>query len=165
MHDGRGIANLVLDYCDENEIQLTNLSLQKILYFCHVWFLVSTGKPLIKHAFEAWEYGPVLPYLYRAFGNFSDAPLTTRVKQLDHKTGESFTAKSDIDEDGKKLLHKIVSFYTQLSANKLVELSHVTDGPWFKTWNHQSKINPGMQIENEVLLDFYSSMHRPYILH
>jgi len=47
MRDGREVANYVLDYADESGVSVTNLSLQKITYFCHVWFLISANKPLI----------------------------------------------------------------------------------------------------------------------
>lgn len=61
MRDGREVANYILDYANDNGIPMINLGLQKITYFCHVWFLISVGKPLIKQNFEAWEFGPVLP--------------------------------------------------------------------------------------------------------
>ena len=51
MCEGREVANYVLDYSENNEIILTNLGLQKITFFCHIWFLVSTNKPLIKQNF------------------------------------------------------------------------------------------------------------------
>ena len=54
MRDGREVANYVLDYAEKNGIIVTNLGLQKITYFCHTWFLVTTNKPLIKQNFEAW---------------------------------------------------------------------------------------------------------------
>ena len=75
-YDGRSIANFVLDFCERNGRTVTNLSLQKIVYFCHVWSLIELGKPLIRHKFEAWEYGPVLPYLYREFKGFDRSPIS-----------------------------------------------------------------------------------------
>lgn len=53
--DGRAIANFVLDYCEKHARPVTNLSLQKIIYFCHVWSLVKLQKPLVKQQFEAWQ--------------------------------------------------------------------------------------------------------------
>lgn len=48
MHDGREVANYILDYADDNGIPVTNLGLQKITYFCHARFLTSANKPLMK---------------------------------------------------------------------------------------------------------------------
>ena len=59
-HDGRAVANFVLDHVDSSGVLVTPLALQKIVYFCHVWSLIELRRPLIRHSFEAWEHGPVL---------------------------------------------------------------------------------------------------------
>lgn len=155
MRDGREVANYVLDYAEKNEITVTNLRLQKITFFCHAWFLVSTNKPLIKQNFEAWEFGPVLPYLFRIFKKFGDQKITSRAKKLDPKTGNKIIARIDMDECEESLLESIVSFYSRLSVNQLVELSHASGGPWYEVWHHKSKVNPGMQINNQAILKYY----------
>lgn len=43
---------------------VTNLKLQKILYFAQVYFLAKIGKPLFADPIEAWEFGPVVPNVY-----------------------------------------------------------------------------------------------------
>ena len=164
MHDGREVANFILDVAEESKLSLTNISLQKIMYFCHVWFLVSTGKPLIRHSFEAWEYGPVLPYIYRYFSNFEDKKLTSRITKIDMSTGNKIKASINVSDQEKSLIRNIINFYSQLSARQLVELSHTPGGPWDNVWNYKEKINPGMKISNEEILEFYSSEQRPHIL-
>lgn len=164
MHDGRDLANFILDYTDENGITVTNLSLQKIVYFCHVWFLVYADKPLVKQNFEAWEFGPVLPYLYRTFKEFKDKKITKRAKKLDQITGNEIIASIKLSKDEESQLEKIVSFYSKLPANQLVEESHILGGPWYEVWNHETKVNPGMQISNQSILKFYLSKEKPYKL-
>lgn len=164
MHDGREVANFILDYAEKNSIVVTNLALQKIIYFCHAWFLVSANKPLIKQNFEAWEFGPVLPYLYRSFKGFGENKITARATKLDPKTGDKIIAKVDMEKSEESLLEDIVSFYSRLSASQLVEQSHVLGGPWYEVWHYEEKINPGMQISNQAILSFYTSKERPYTL-
>ncbi|MES9973645.1 MAG: type II toxin-antitoxin system antitoxin SocA domain-containing protein [Candidatus Thiodiazotropha sp.] len=164
MHDGREVANFVLDYADKNGLSLTNLGLQKIIYFCHVWFLVAAKKPLIKQNFEAWEYGPVLPYLHRSFKEFGDEKITARATKLDPHTGNEVIAIINMDKVEKSLLEDIVSIYSRLSVNQLVEQSHVPGGPWYKVWHHDSRVNPGMQINNQEILNYYTAEERPYTL-
>ena len=36
-HDGRTIANFVLDQSDKAGVAVTPMALQEILSFCHVW--------------------------------------------------------------------------------------------------------------------------------
>lgn len=164
MRDGREVANYILDYADGSGLTVTNLELQKIVYFCHVWFLVSTNKPLIKQNFEAWEFGPVLPYLYRYFKECGDQKITARATKIDHRTGNEVIAKINIDEDEEALLNKVISTYSRLSAHQLVEQSHVSGGPWYEVWHHKEKVKPGMQISNQAILSFYTPREGPYTL-
>jgi uncharacterized phage-associated protein len=155
--DGRVVANFVLDFCAENELRITNLALQKIVYFCHVWSLVKLGRPLVAHDFEAWEFGPVLPYLYREFKRFDANPISSRATSLDIATGHRrFADKSQLDPETKLLITDITNFYARLSASELVKLSHVSEGPWHRVWHHDGKVNPGMKIDNDAILAYYS---------
>jgi uncharacterized phage-associated protein len=87
-YDGRAIANCVLDLADAEGIQLSNLALQKIVYFCHAWHLVETGNPLVKTEFEAWQHGPVLQYLYRQFKAFENQPIRARATAMNPHSGK-----------------------------------------------------------------------------
>lgn len=161
-YDGRAVANFILSESAEQGWAVTNLSLQKIVYFCHVWSLIELGRPLVRHNFEAWQFGPVLPYLYREFSSFEADPITTRAKKLDRATGEMKEAVGEFDPDTRALLVRVVRFYSRLSAGQLVDLSHVAGGPWEIVWNHGGRVNPGMKIENDKIANFYSKVHPPF---
>ncbi|MEN3929602.1 type II toxin-antitoxin system antitoxin SocA domain-containing protein [Microvirga sp. W0021] len=154
-YDGRSIANFVLDFCDKEGRPITNLALQKIVYFCHVWSLIKLDRPLIRHKFEAWEYGPVLPYLYREFKKFDRAPIVDRATQVDPFSGKSQSVLYNFDSETKELLEQVAAFYTKLNASYLVELSHIEGGPWYTVWNHGGIVNPGMKIDDAQIKEFY----------
>lgn len=155
--DGRSVANFVLDVCDAERRPVTNLALQKIVFFCHVWSLVGLGKPLVKQKFEAWQYGPVLQYLYREFKDFERSPITSRAKKVNALTGVLEVAAYDFDEETDTYLRKVVLLYSGISAGNLVKLSHEKGGPWDEAWNHGGAVNPGMTIENEAIVRYYST--------
>jgi uncharacterized phage-associated protein len=154
--DGRAIANYILDRCDQSGRPITNLALQKIVYFCHVWSLVKLKEPLVKHKFEAWQHGPVLQYLYQEFRHHDNKPITKRALALDLDTGRKIVARCAFDEATTQLLDQVIDFYSQLGAGYLVDLSHVHGGPWDSVWNHGGRINPGMKIDNDQIVVFYS---------
>lgn len=162
LHDGRAVANFVLDFCEGRDRKVTNLGLQKIVYFCHVWSLIEFQRPLIRHKFEAWEFGPVLPYLYREFRNFDRSPIIGRAKQLDPVDGKQKTVEYNFDGETDSLLRRIAEFYSRLRVGDLVELSHVRGGPWDAVWHHGGTINPGMKIEDDKILEFYSKVVSPF---
>ncbi len=155
--DGRALANHILDFCDVHARPMTNLSLQKIIFFCHVWALLDFDKPLIKQEFEAWEYGPVLQYVYRDFKQAGDSHILFRAKKVDPETGRAVIVENEMPSELKIYLCKILDFYTRLSASQLVNLSHITSGPWDQVWNHEGKTNPGMRISNNAIKLFYST--------
>lgn len=161
--DGRAIANFVLDYCDSAKRPVSNLSLQKIVYFCHVWSLTSLGRPLIRRGFEAWQHGPVVQYLYREFKEFDDRPITTRARKIDPFTGKRVIVSYKFDEATTEFLQRVVAFYSQLSAFDLVALTHVQGGPWEAVWYHGGRVNPGMKICDGEIARFYSSIRAPFV--
>ena len=160
--DGRAVANFILDFCDEKGHRISNLSLQKIVYFCHVWSLINLGKPLLKHQFEAWQYGPVLQYLYREFKDFHDRPIVGRARRIDPDTGRKEVVPYTFDRETQELLDRVVDFYSRLRPSDLVALSHAKGGPWDEVWNHRGTVNPGMKIEENAIAHFYSKARPPF---
>jgi uncharacterized phage-associated protein len=161
-HDGRAIANFVLDAAEHVNRPVTNFSLQKLVYFSHVWSLVDLHRPLVRHSFEAWEYGPVLQYLYREFRHFEAQPITSRARRINPLTGAGEIVRVSFDAETRELLDRVLSFYGRLSAGALVALAHLEDGPWHRVWNHSGRINPGMRIDDHEIVRFYGRVHRPF---
>src|SRR5437763_12881154 len=86
MYDGRKIANLLLSEFDSTRFDVTNLKLNKVLFYVHAFHLVRRGRPLIKNHFEAWEHGPVVRVVYHEFKAFDNAPITKLARHLDYES-------------------------------------------------------------------------------
>lgn len=56
----------------EPEPDLTNLKLQKLLYYAQAWHLVFRQEPLFTDRIEAWRHGPVVPSVFRQYRHFED---------------------------------------------------------------------------------------------
>ena len=65
--DPRAVANRLLELGRERQLTIDPMKVQKLIYYAHGWHLALTGKPLLDRSVEAWQYGPVLPDVYRAF--------------------------------------------------------------------------------------------------
>ena len=163
-YDGRAVANFILDFCEENNRSITHLSLQKISFFCHAWYLVNFDKPLIKHEFEAWKHGPVLQYLYREFRKYDKDPIDGRATGINTLTGRREKVGYNFSLMESDFLYKCVDFYSRLNASQLVELSHASNGPWDNVWNHSKSINPGMLIKNEEIKRYYSELESSFVI-
>lgn len=49
---------------------MTNMRVNKLLYFAQGECLRQLGKPLFDEDMEAWDYGPVVPSVYRTYKEF-----------------------------------------------------------------------------------------------
>lgn len=159
--DGRAVANFILDFCDNKTRPITNLALQKIVFFCHVWSLIELRRPLIGQQFEAWQFGPVLQYLYREFKDFDSRPIERRARRINPESGIKEIVPHNFDDETHALLNQVVDFYSRLSASELVKLSHTPGGPWDQVWNHTGMVNPGMKITEDSLVRYYSKVRSP----
>ena len=152
-YDPRSIANAVLDIAEKNEIGITNLALNKILFFLHADFLASDKQKLISISFEAWQYGPVLPIIYHQFKMHGSDFIQSRAFRLDTKTGNQVIAEYHDIGSILPLLEKRFLDYGRLDANALVNLSHAKGSPWHQVW-HGLVNSVGMKIHDSLILQY-----------
>jgi uncharacterized phage-associated protein len=150
-YDARAVANYVLDRGDQLGIGISNMAVNKIIYFAHATFLTTLQKSLVVQQFEAWQYGPIIQDLYHAFKKFGDTPITERAKRLDRATAKYVLCEYSFAEEDFLCLANVVDFHIRIPALELSDLSHATGGAWYKVWHHEGKSNPGMLISNELI--------------
>ena len=159
-YDVRAIANYVLNYADLQGIGISNLAINKIVYFLHADFLVAFHRPLVTAKIEAWTHGPVFRELYHQFKAFGDDYIRGRATGLDPRTGLRITAACIIAADDEEFLQSITPKYVSMSPRALVAQSHVNGGPWDQTWNHDSRTNPTMKISDDLIREWHLNAAR-----
>ena len=98
---------------------ISNMKLQKLLYYAQGFALAIFGKPLFNDDFEKWAYGPVLPVVYNKYKAFGS-------EAIPRPEGASL---QDYTDDERKLLDEVYYTFGQYSAWALSEMSHAT-APW-----------------------------------
>jgi uncharacterized phage-associated protein len=152
--DPRSICNLILDEADRRQRPITNLVLQKLLYFAHGAFLMGTQEPLVSGYFEAWQYGPVHPAAYLAFKAAGAKNISFRATRRDLVARVDLPV--EIPADGRTIdyVSRVVSGYGGLSARQLVDISHARHGPWWAVVDKaRTGVAFGMRIPEDVILD------------
>ncbi|CAN7258966.1 type VI toxin-antitoxin system SocA family antitoxin [Pararhizobium sp. LjRoot238] len=153
-YDPRAIANLMLDEADRVGIELTNLALQKLLYFAHGLHLIQTKSPLVSGYFEAWQYGPVHPSVYRAFKEAGSTAIKFRAKRQDPLTGQQRDIQLPSDPTLLALMQRVLNSYGRMSPGRLVDLSHAKDSPWaYVVDKARTDVAFGLRIPDIVILD------------
>ena len=143
--------------CEVSGWSVTNLSLQKILYFCHLAFLgENEGKPLFDESFEAWELGPVLRSVYNYTKN-------KRVEKNSIKESV-FCDIESVGENSNSKEVQTLAFFTKylagLHPSTLVDWSHWEGGAWKKNYSEDCKHPiPNKDIKNDYPKILCDSMH------
>ena len=150
-YDPRAVANLLLDKADHDRLEISNLALQKLLYFAHAHFLIQTDSPLVHGAFEAWTYGPVHPAVYQAFKGSENRPIRVRARGRNVMTGEALPLATPSDPDAHRCIRRFLAAYGDLSAGRLIDISHASNGPWDTIVKAaRSSVVLGMRISDDV---------------
>lgn len=119
---------------------VTNLKLQKVLYFAQAYYLAKLGRPIFSEKLEAWEYGPVVPEVYRKLKRNGSKPI---ILEED---------KSTLAEEDKEILKKVWDTFGGYSASRLVDIVHAHT-PWKEANASTNKI-----ISHKAIKDYYSSL-------
>lgn len=62
---------------------ISNLKLQKILYLIQAYSLIQTKRPCFSEDIEAWDFGPVIPDVYRKYKQFGSTDIQVRCRSLE----------------------------------------------------------------------------------
>lgn len=135
------VANYFLSQVDEDAGDLiSNLKLQKLVYYAQGFHLAMYDEPLYPEPIEAWNHGPVVPILYRSFKAHGAQPLPCPA-DLDFSIYSSQT---------KELLDEVYTVYGQFSAWKLRNMTH-EELPW-------KEAQPFETISLESMKDYFKTL-------
>ena len=163
MHDARAIANFFLDRAERRGMKLTTMTLLKVLFFAHAWYLAKESKPLIAQPFEAWEYGPVSRIVYDQFKNNGKEPISKRAVSFDANRSSFCNTPYFLDRETEVFLNNIFDYYSQFDAFKLSDLTHEKGSPWDVVWSAAAtRAVPGMYIPNEIIASWFREQREVY---
>jgi uncharacterized phage-associated protein len=112
------IAEYFIALANEKGSFLSNLKLQKLVYYAQAWHLALYGKPLFEDDFQAWIHGPVIPRLYEEYKSFGWQPI---VKEADPK----------LPQEVVLFLDEVADEYFACDGYELERMTHLED-PWQK---------------------------------
>ena len=125
MYSALLIARLIINYCNDNKMIISNLKLQKILYFVQADFLVNKESPCFFEDIEAWNFGPVVPEVYLEYKIYGSSNIPYR---------SSIAVTRDIQKDDRVRIIKMVQKCAKYSTSTLVEITH-RQAPWREAYN------------------------------
>lgn len=115
------IANKIVSKTDlEHGDTISNLKLQKMMYYQQGFHLAYFGTPLFDEDIVAWQYGPVVPSVYKEYKSFESNSISTSKKGI------------SLSDDEEELFNNVYEEYNQFSAVALMKMTH-EEFPWKTT--------------------------------
>lgn len=106
--------------CDENDT-VTNLRINKLIYFAQAISLAEYDKALFDEEFHAWKLGPVVPCVYQKYRSYGKDNISETTDGFDMGR---FSAE-ELD-----MLMFVYRYYGKFSTTELVNMSHIEGSPW-----------------------------------
>lgn len=129
----------------------------KLVYFAHGWYLALSKQPLILDPVEAWQYGPVIPSLYRGLKSYGSRPVTELLP-----TGDEPQTVPSEDQGTQALLERVWKAYGHLSALRLSDITHMPGTPWHdlvqKKYN--GRVPSGLDIDNHLIREYFENIRQ-----
>jgi uncharacterized phage-associated protein len=140
IYSAHDIAKLLITQSDpEIGDIISNLKLQKLLYYCQGVNLAVYKQPLFKEDLFAWQYGPVVSEVYHKYKTYGSSSINENIDDL-----------IDIDTQSEDLIKEVYEVYGQYSALKLMNMTH-KESPW-----NETKI--GEIITHDKLINYFNKI-------
>jgi len=155
--DSKALANLLLDWADADGIPISPMKLQKLLYFCHADFLGQYGFGLIKQGFEAWDYGPVVPSIYKEFQQWGKRAIRSRAESFNPAEASRRESVCELPSQEQRTIRLIYERYRYRDAEELSDRSHERGGPWRHA---RSLFSNGLNMDRRITDEMIRNYHR-----
>lgn len=138
------IANLLVRKAKEvgesGEL-MTNMKLQKMLYYEQGFHLACFGTPLFDEDIEAWQYGPVVPVVYEYYKHYGSNGIEP-TEDLD----------VELNDEEMAIFNQVFDIFNAYSAMGLMNMTHAE-----KPWANAGTPKRGNIIRKDVLEAYFKT--------
>ena len=135
------VCRHIINYSNEHDYGISNLKLQKVLYFIQAYFLTKKKDhtPCFYEKIEAWDFGPVVPEAYLEYKQYGSGDIPTIKSFIMFDENNVWNSKrvkfedTTISDDDKSLIDKVIDKFADYSATDLVSLTQ-KQSPWNDTY-------------------------------
>lgn len=133
---------------------VTQMKLQKMLYFAQGYHLFKYNETLINEPIEAWQYGPVIHSIYRKFKSYGSKPIDN-VNLIDDNLEQLKFDVATLDDHAIDAINYTWGIMAALDALVLSAWSHKEGSPWQMVYDPKIRHNP---IREGDIKHYFSEM-------
>lgn len=159
------VSRYIINYSNKKGYGISNLKLQKILYFVQAYFLITEPyTACFNEKIEAWDFGPVVPVAYHEFKQYGSGNIPyieTYIKRDVNDIWGYTKVRFDeniISKKDKEKIRDVIDSFSQYSATDLVSLTH-RQSPWkdaYRTGAHS-------EITKEAIRTYFNNKEVDYV--
>jgi len=145
IYSAKDIANHFVAVFQKRREEITNLKLQKLLYYAQAWHLALYGTPLFRERIEAWIHGPVVPPVFQNFKQYGWQPIPVQKNT------------AALSEYLQAHLKEVVRVYGKLDGPALERMTH-QEAPWRDARKGLAPDEPSNRvITHEAMRKYYGA--------
>lgn len=151
-YDVRSIANWFIDKANKKKASISNMSLNKLVYFSYEQAILVLGRVLTEARPQAWQHGPVFREIYHASKENVAEPIFKRIQKFDPRTRKLVDCENAFPLEVTELLEQVWNKFGAKSGSDLRNISHDTDGPWEQSRGQGNHGNATLEITPSTIL-------------
>lgn len=154
INSGNSVIEQVALYILNSKYEITNMSLQKLLYYIEAFCETLLKKRIFDNRCEAWMYGPVYPEIYEKYKSFGSAVILVDNADL----------SDSLSADVREVIDFVLSQYAIYNGVTLKDLSH-SEEPWKAAHEgYGEKEHCTEEISHEAIAKYFGKVNEKYDL-
>lgn len=149
MYSAATIASVFVQKAIKDGAPITQMKLQKMVFFAQGYHLVKYDTPLFEEVIQAWKFGPVIPKLYDIYKFYGSQPIADTSKILAKYNEVDYSLLSDKIKDAIDYTFKATG---HLSGPQLSAWTHQVGSPWHTAYSENNWEAP---IPNEEIKAYF----------
>ena len=129
---------------------ISDLKLQKLLYYAQGICLSMTGNKLFPNKIYAWEHGPVVKEVYDTYKKYGSSYIPSVSNEHNDKIVTSIENNTQVS----KILNIVYDNFAIYTAWQLRNMTHKVGSPWYNTpKNKEISVNLIKKYFDEVVME------------
>lgn len=141
----QAVANAFIEIAREEKMSLTNMQVQKLVFLAQGYALALIGSCLYENNIHAWQWGPVIPSLYKKLRKYGSGVVS-----------ETLEAPDSVVKDTSEfeIILGVWENYGKFTGGQLSAMTHKPGSPWDKQWKRK-EFDP---IPPEEIKEYYKRL-------
>lgn len=161
MNNVLDVCRYIINYSNKRKYGISNLKLQKVLYFVQAFFLMNkkNNEPCFAEPIEAWEFGPVVPVAYREYKRFgsTDIPIIESYIEVDLFNLWDLSIinfdEEHIPKEDRILIENVVDQLSDFSSTDLVKITQ-NQNLWIESYSEGFN----NEIKVQSMINYFSKI-------